>query len=64
MLICKKCKAVVREGTCINCGRNKNFIEAFDDDEVYLTTSEFIFTRVVEDVLTENNIPCQLPFFR
>ena len=57
MLICRKCKAPINNGVCSSCGRNKNFIEASCDDEVYLTTAEFLFSRVVDDILTEGNIP-------
>ncbi len=50
-LICAKCRAIPVDGVCPLCGKNKKFIEAGDNDEVYLTSCEFIWSRMVEDAL-------------
>lgn len=55
-LICAKCRAIPVDGVCPLCGKNKKFIEAGDDDEVYLTSCEFIWSRMVEDALDEAGI--------
>lgn len=50
-LICAKCRAIPVDGVCPLCGKNKKFIEAGDNDEVYLTSCEYIWSRMVEDAL-------------
>ena len=57
MKICSRCKAPIIDGACQICSRSKFICEANDDDEVYLTTAEFIFSRIIEDILNENTIP-------
>ena len=55
-LICAKCRAIPVDGVCPLCGKNKKFIEAGDDDEVYLTSCEYIWSRMVEDALDDAGI--------
>lgn len=55
-LICAKCRAIPIDGVCPLCGRRKKFIEAGENDEVYLTSCEFIWSRMVEDALDSAGI--------
>lgn len=57
MKICSRCKAPEKDGVCSLCGKNKFLKDALDNDEVYLTTAEYIWSRVVEDTLNESGIP-------
>jgi hypothetical protein len=56
MLICKKCLCEIKEDFCPICGKKKCFREAKDSDEIFLTSADFIFYKVIEDILTDNGI--------
>lgn len=56
MIICSKCKIVVNDGVCPNCGRKKFLSEAKDDDLVILTSSGYVSSFFIEDVLNEAEI--------
>ena len=56
MLICKKCLCEIKDGACPVCGKKKGFREANDNDEIFLTSADFIFYQVVEDILTDSGI--------
>ena len=60
MKICEKCRAAAPDGVCPMCGKQKHIREARDDDPVFLTESEYIWSRVLEDALTGAGID----FFR
>lgn len=55
-LICVKCRAIPVDGVCPLCGRKKKFIEAGENNEVYLTSCEYIWSRMVEDALDDAGI--------
>ena len=55
-LICAKCRAVPVNGVCPLCGKRKKFIEAGENGEVYLTSCEYIWSRMVEDALDDAGI--------
>lgn len=57
MLICNKCKAPVKNGRCILCDSKRNIKEACNDDMIYVTSSEPIFSQIIEDCLNDNKIP-------
>ena len=60
MLICGKCHAAAPDGVCPLCGKKKHVREAKEDDPVLLTDCDYIWSRVLEDALTDAGIP----FFR
>ncbi len=56
MRICKKCLAPEADGVCPLCGNKKSFRDATDEDSVYLTSCEYLWSRTVEDALAEAGI--------
>ncbi len=56
MIICSKCKAPISDGRCPICSRKGGFVEAADNDFVYLTTVDAVFSNTVFDVLNDNGI--------
>ncbi|MEI6101911.1 MAG: hypothetical protein WCP73_08745 [Eubacteriales bacterium] len=57
MLYCEDCMCLTEENECPFCG-NKKLREARENDPVYIITKDFIFAESIEDILTQNNIPC------
>ena len=51
MKICSKCKTVVDSDVCPCCLRRKFITEAKEDDLVILTTSDYVSSFLVEDIL-------------
>lgn len=56
MLICKKCLCEINGEVCPICGKKKGFREAVEGDEIFLTTADFVFYQVVEDILDDAGI--------
>ncbi|MBE6636658.1 MAG: hypothetical protein E7618_02505 [Ruminococcaceae bacterium] len=56
MLICKKCKAIITENTCPLCGKTKGFITPKENDLVYLTSAEYLWSPPIEDALLEAGV--------
>jgi len=56
MQICSKCKAPLHEDGCPLCGKRKFAREAREEDEIYLTSSEYLWSRIVEDALAAEGI--------
>lgn len=56
MQICSKCKSVAENGICPVCQRKKFVLEAKDDDLVILTTTDYVSSFLVEDILNEAGI--------
>ena len=56
MLYCKKCKFLSSDERCENCG-NKKLCEPKENDPIYLTTKDVMWSGVVEDILSQNDIP-------
>lgn len=57
MLLCGKCRAPIHADRCPLCGKTKHLRQAVDGDEIYLTSAEYLWSRVVEDALNEADIP-------
>lgn len=57
MQICSKCKAEIKDGACPLCLKNKFITEAKENDSIYVTSAEFIFSGIIEDCLNEARIP-------
>ena len=60
MLLCGKCKAAAENGRCPLCGKTRTVRESRPDDMVYLTSCQFLWSRILEDALKEAGIT----FFR
>lgn len=58
MLYCENCMALVYENQCPSCG-TKKLREAKENDPVYLITKDAILSASIEDILNQNEIPCQ-----
>ena len=58
LLYCEKCKQLTNNDRCPRCGRKK-LREAKENDPVYLITKDAMISASVEDILRQNNIPCQ-----
>ena len=56
MLHCKNCMLLCSGNVCPNCG-TKDLCEPKDDDPVYLTTKDVIWSGAIEDILKKNHIP-------
>ncbi len=56
MHICSKCKAVAVNGICPACQRKKFVIEANDDDLVMLTTTDYVSSFLLEDILNDAGV--------
>ena len=59
MLYCAKCKRLTDDDRCPRCGRKK-LREAEENDPVYLITKDAMISASIEDILHQNNIPCQM----
>lgn len=57
MLYCENCMYLTSDIACPLCGRKK-LREARENDPVYLITKEAVFAASIEDILTQNDIPC------
>ena len=44
------------DGACPLCGNKKHVREAQESDQVYLTSSEYLWSRTIEDALNEADI--------
>ena len=60
MRICGKCRAAAPDGVCPLCGKQKTIREAKPDESVYLADCDYIWSRVLEDALSDAGIA----FFR
>ena len=58
MLYCAKCKRLTDDDRCQRCGKKK-LREAKEYDPVYLITKDAMISASIEDILRQNNIPCQ-----
>lgn len=56
MLYCEKCKSLINSNICRLCG-TKKVREPKENDAVYLVTRNYLFSKMLEDVLAKNNIP-------
>ncbi len=56
MQICTKCKAVAPDGVCPMCDKRKFITEASDDDLVILTSSDYVTSFCIEDILNEAGV--------
>ena len=56
MIICSKCKALIVDDKCPLCSRRSGFITTSDNDIVYLTTVDTVFSNTVSDFLEDNGI--------
>ena len=56
MLYCEKCMLLAPDNVCSSC-KNRNVRDVKENDPVYLTTKDAIWSGVIEDMLTKNNIP-------
>ena len=56
MKICSKCKTVADDGICPACRRGKFVTEARDDDLVILTTTDYVSSFLIEDILNDAGI--------
>lgn len=59
MLYCQKCKHLCEDSTvkCPNC-KSKRLREPGESDTVWLTSQNFIFGGIIEELLADNGIPC------
>ena len=57
MLYCQNCMLLASDTECSVCG-SKKLREARENDPVYIITKDFIFAGSIEDILTQNDIPC------
>ena len=56
---CKTCKALTKlndKNRCFFCGYKK-LREPLEGDIIYLVTKEFVFARMLEEMLIESNVP-------
>lgn len=56
-LICGRCSAMAKDGVCPLCGKAKKLRTVREEDTVYLTSCEYIWTQTVEDLLRGEGIP-------
>ncbi len=56
MKICNKCLAEEHNSACPLCGKSKFLRDAKDNDCIYLTMSNVLFSRMIEDALDDANI--------
>jgi hypothetical protein len=56
MRICDKCLAEEINGKCRLCGKSKLLRDAEFNDNVYVGSADFIFSRMIEDAFDEANI--------
>jgi RNA polymerase subunit RPABC4/transcription elongation factor Spt4 len=59
MLYCSKCKYLTDEKKCPHCG-NKHLRAVEGDDAVFLMDTDAFTAPTIEDILAQNEIPCQL----
>ena len=57
MLYCEACMKLVNDPKCPHCKRRK-LREVRHDDPVYILTQDATFAASVEDILSQNGIPC------
>jgi len=60
MLYCPRCKSIITESAhvrCPFCGAKK-IREVKDNDPIYLTCKNYVFSGLLEDVLKQHQIPC------
>jgi len=59
MLYCTKCMHLLENGTekCQFC-KGKKFREPEANDSVWLTTQNFIFAGIIEELFADHGIPC------
>lgn len=57
MLYCENCMCFASENECPSCGSVK-LREAAENDPVYLITKDAVFAGAIEDILSQNEIPC------
>ena len=56
-MYCDKCCIVFDDTRCPHCGR-KRVREPKENDPCYLTTQNFVTSAALEDILSQNDIPC------
>ena len=56
MLYCEKCRSLFDINVCPFCG-NKKVRDPKENDAVYLTAKNSLFSGMLKDVLTKNHIP-------
>lgn len=56
-LYCSKCKAVTVGDLCPICEKRKYITEVSENDEVYLTTADFVLANAISDILSDEGIP-------
>ena len=57
MLYCENCMRFASDIECPFCGRKK-LREARENDPVYLIAKDAILAGSIEDILSQNDIPC------
>ena len=57
LFYCEKCKLLGEDSVCSFCG-TKKLRELKENDAVYLTTKDFMFSSMFENILVHNKIPC------
>ena len=57
MSYCEKCMCLC-EDKCPLCGKKKHLREVSEDDPVLVCAEDFVFSRLVADILKKNGIPC------
>ncbi len=56
MIICTKCKSTANNGACPICKSKKLLKEASDDDLVLVTSTDYVSSFLVEDILKDAGI--------
>lgn len=56
MRICNKCLAEEKNGVCRLCNKSKYLRDAKYGDCIYITMSNILFSRMIEDVFDEADI--------
>ena len=56
MKICDKCSAEAINGVCRLCGKRKSIRDAKENDCIYVTSSNILFSRMIEDAFDDAGI--------